>query len=90
MATESDVNRKTIKRAFTVSLVMREPPDARWPEVERNRSGMLLLWINKATTDAFDAVDREACNVAFGLLDTDQSWTSETVAKRTMSELGRA
>lgn len=50
-------------------------------KVERNSSGMLLLWINKSTTEALDAVAREACNVAFGLLDTDQSQTSETVAK---------
>ena len=65
MAIESDVNRKIIIRAFTVSLVIREPPDARWAEVERNSSGMSLLWINKATTEELDAAAREACNVAF-------------------------
>ncbi|WP_157860858.1 MULTISPECIES: hypothetical protein [Bradyrhizobium] len=84
-----DPKRIIIKRALTVSLVIAEPPDAPLFEVERNSSGVLLLWINKLTIDALKA--REPCSAEAGrLLDIDQSRTSEAVAKREpMKPLGR-
>ncbi|MGY4318610.1 hypothetical protein [Bradyrhizobium sp. JR3.5] len=51
MAIDSEPNRKIIKIALAVSLVSAEAPNARWSGVERDRSGALLLWINKATCD---------------------------------------